>query len=209
MLHYEKVDAADGTQDTLMIVLHGLGDSIEGYRWLPSMLNIPWLNYALVNAPDDYFGGFSWYDIQGDAHPGVVRSRNLLFELLDHFREQNFRHIFMFGFSQGCLMTWEIGMRYPHPLAGCIGISGYLHQPAALLAEATEEAQNRSFLITHGQHDPMIPLEPVRTEVEKMQRNGIQAAWHEFSKEHTIAGEEELKVIREFVTKHGPQKNKD
>ena len=35
-----------------MIVLHGLGDSMEGYRWLPEALQLPWLNYLLVNAPD-------------------------------------------------------------------------------------------------------------------------------------------------------------
>jgi phospholipase/carboxylesterase len=204
MLHYEEVKASEPDSKHLMIVLHGLGDSIEGYRWLPSMLKLPWLNYALVNAPDDYFGGFSWYDLQGNAHPGIVRSRDLLFELVDHFRTKGYesKKIFFLGFSQGCLMTWEVGMRYPHPLAGCVGISGYIHQSETLLSGASAEGKNRHFLITHGQHDPLIPLAPVKVEVEKMQQNGIDAEWMEFAKEHTIAGEEELDVIRQFVVKH-------
>ena len=36
----------------------------------------------LVNAPEDYFGGFSWYDFTGDAESGIRRSRKFLFELL-------------------------------------------------------------------------------------------------------------------------------
>ena len=61
-----------------MVVLHGLGDSIEGYRWLPNALALPWMNFVLVNAPDPYFGGFSWYNIAGDPAPGVERSRRLV-----------------------------------------------------------------------------------------------------------------------------------
>ena len=66
-----------------MVLLHGLGDSMEGYRWLPNALDVPWLNYLLVNAPDDYQGGFSWYDIYDNPDPGVKRSRALLEDLLD------------------------------------------------------------------------------------------------------------------------------
>src|SRR5215469_15363444 len=69
----------------LWIMLHGLGDSIEGYRWLPQAMRLPWMNYLLVNAPDKYYGGYSWYNFAGqpgDIVPGVERSRKLLFQLL-------------------------------------------------------------------------------------------------------------------------------
>ncbi len=44
----------------LLVVMHGLGDSLEGFRFLPDILKIPGLNYLLVNAPDAYFTGSSW-----------------------------------------------------------------------------------------------------------------------------------------------------
>ena len=91
----------------LMIVLHGLGDSLEGYRWLPGVMNLPWLNYLLVNAPDEYYGGFSWFPYPGERGPAIVRSRELLFKFLEAQRERGFapEDTFMFGFSQGCLMS--------------------------------------------------------------------------------------------------------
>jgi len=70
----ELVPAPDKNSRRLMIVLHGLGDSMEGFRWLPSALGLPWLNYLLVNAPDPYFGGWAWYDFAGDPRPGITRS---------------------------------------------------------------------------------------------------------------------------------------
>ena len=57
MLVTELVPAREPDSRRLMVVLHGLGDSMDGYRWMPQELDLPWLNYLLVNAPDDYYGG--------------------------------------------------------------------------------------------------------------------------------------------------------
>jgi phospholipase/carboxylesterase len=185
----------------LLVVLHGLGDSMEGYRWLPSALNLPWLSYLFVNAPDAYYGGYSWYDYAGEPHPGIVRSRQLLFQLLDSQREAGFptEQTFLFGFSQGCLMSYEIALRYPRPLAGVIGISGYVHEPETLLAERAPAAAQQQILVTHGVYDPVIPFTAAREQANQLKAEGIHLEWHEFPKEHTLAGEAELAVIREFV----------
>tara|TARA_A100001037_G_scaffold229732_1_gene207866 strand:- start:1083 stop:1718 length:636 start_codon:yes stop_codon:yes gene_type:complete len=203
MLHYELSSPTGSNPESLIIVLHGLGDSIEGYRWLAPTLQLPWLRYALVNAPDDYFGGFSWYDFQGDVGSGVVRSRSLLFELLGHFETKGFapENTFLFGFSQGCLMTWDVGIRYPKRLAGCIGISGYIHQSETLYQERSEAAMQQHFLVTHGLHDPLIPLSPVKEDVMKLATLGLQIQWQAFAKEHTIAGADEVDLIRDFIVK--------
>src|ERR1051325_11621668 len=158
----------------LMVVLHGLGDSIAGYQWLPSLLNLPWLNYLLVNAPDSYYGGFSWYDFGGEPTVGILRSRKLLFNLLDQQRNEGFPtgQTVVFGFSQGCLMTWELGLRYPHRFAGLIGISGYVHEPEEALKELSPAALQQRFLITHGTQDPLIPFASVRAQVELLKGAG-------------------------------------
>src|SRR5947199_6249715 len=114
MLHHEFISAQTKGSRRLLIMLHGLGDSLEGYRWVPEALNLPWLNYLLVNAPDDYYGGYSWFDFGGDIVPGVTRSRDLLFGLLDEQRNKGFPtdQTILGGFSQGCLMSIEVGLRY-------------------------------------------------------------------------------------------------
>jgi phospholipase/carboxylesterase len=200
MLHTEFLPSPEKSSRRLMMVLHGLGDSIEGYRWWPEAMNLPWMNYLLVNAPDPYYGGFAWYDIENPAH-GVERSRKLLFQLLDQMASKDFpaEQIVFSGFSQGCLMSIEIGVRYPHRLAGIVGISGYVHEPEQLVKQLAPEAKSQRFLITHGTQDPLIPIAQVRPQMEILRKAGLQIDWREFVKAHTIAGEAEMSVIRDFV----------
>lgn len=201
MLHTELIPAAEKNSRRLMVMLHGLGDSIEGYRWLPSTLNLPWLNYLLVNAPDKYYGGFSWFDYPNDITPGILRSRKLLFDLLDDLRAKNFpaEQITLAGFSQGCLMTVDVGLRYPHKFAGLIGISGWIFEIENLLKEISPVAKQQRILLTHGQFDQLIPFEKVREQATQLKSGGFNVEWREFPKEHTIYGIEEISVIREFV----------
>jgi phospholipase/carboxylesterase len=209
MLNYEIIPATDQNSKRLMVMLHGLGDSIEGYRWLPEAMGFRWLNYALVNAPDEYYGGYSWYDFARDPLPGVNRSRKLLFELLDALRAQGFptEQTTLGGFSQGCLMSIDVGLRYPHRLAGVVGISGYVLQLDKLLAEISPVGKQQRLLMTHGTLDPIVPFAATREQVKQLKAAGLPIEWHEFVKPHTIAGEEEMQVIRKFVADGYPSPN--
>ena len=200
-LEHEFIPAQDTTSRRLWIMLHGLGDSIEGYRWLPEAMRLPWMNYLLVNAPDEYYGGYSWFDFAGDIVPGVARSRKLLFELLDTRRAAGFptEQTIFGGFSQGCLMAIEVGLRYPHRFAGIVGISGYVCEPEKLVKELSPVAKQQRFLITHGTEDPILRFAEVREQLNILKSAGLNIDFREFRKTHTIAGEEELDLIREFV----------
>jgi phospholipase/carboxylesterase len=202
MLHSELIPASERGSKRLMIMLHGLGDSIEGYRWFPEAMRLPWLNYLLVNAPDEYYGGYSWFNLNTDnIAPGVHRSRDLLFNLLDVQRANGFltEQTTLGGFSQGCLMTMEAGLHYPHKFAGLIGISGWVCNLKQVLQEVPPLARGQRFLITHGTFDQVCSFGRTRRQVEDLRAAGFNIEWHEFAKPHTIAGEEELRVIREFV----------
>ncbi|MDW8310950.1 MAG: hypothetical protein RMK20_16380, partial [Verrucomicrobiales bacterium] len=199
--HSELIPARQRESRALMLMLHGLGDSLEGYRWWPDAMGLPWMNYLLVNAPDEYFGGWSWFDFTGDIVPGVQRSRRLLFELLDQMRAKGFptELTTIGGFSQGGLMSVEVGLRYPHRLAGIVCISGFVCEPEKLVEEMPPVAFEQRLLITHGTIDPLIPFAEVREQVNILKAAGLRVEWHELVKEHTIAGEEELDLIRRFV----------
>src|SRR5579863_469916 len=119
MLETEFFPAEQKDSRRLMVVLHGLGDSSAGFHWLPEALDLPWMNYLLVNAPTPYYNGYAWYDFFGEMAKGLDQSRKLLFELLDAQRPKGFptEQTILLGFSQGCLMTVEAGARYPHRFA--------------------------------------------------------------------------------------------
>jgi phospholipase/carboxylesterase len=184
-----------------MVVMHGLGDSLESYRMLPSDINLPWLNYLLVNAPRPYVTGFSWFDFPGDPVPGADQSYLQLQQLLDAQRERGFptEQTVLFGFSQGGLMVWEAGVRYPYRFAGCIGVSGFMREPAQLLKLRSPLAGQQRFCITHGMMDDLIPIEESQKQVELVRKAGLQVEWKEIVKGHTIDPFGEMMLIRRFI----------
>lgn len=197
---------------SLFVILHGLGDSMEGYRWLPGEFNLPSVNYLFVNAPDDYHGGFSWYDFMGDAAKGIERSYQLLSQVLEVQRAEGFptEQTVLFGFSQGCLMVLETGIRYPHLFAGLIGVSGYVNDLASLIKNASSIARKQRFLVTHGTRDTLLPMDRVRVQIQTLVQAGMNITWREFEKDHGIAGREEIELLRDFAVESwsGPKGEK-
>jgi phospholipase/carboxylesterase len=125
----------------------------------------------------------------------------MIFDLLDDLRVRGFptEQTTLGGFSQGCLMTIDVGLRYPHRFAGLVGISGWVFELEKLLQELSPVAAAQRLLVTHGPFDPIIPFDPVRRQVQQLQAAKLSVEWREFPKAHTIHGEPELMAIREFV----------
>ncbi len=185
----------------LFIMLHGLGDSMAGYSWLPDSLGLPWLNFLFVNAPDPYYGGYSWFDFTGDLTATIKRSREMLFQVLDEHRDRGFptEETVLGGFSQGSLMSIDVALRYPHVFAGIVGVSGFVHNPETLIRELSPIALQQRLLVTHGYMDPLVPFAAVRDQIQLLKSAGVSIEWREFVKAHNIAGESELQVIRTFI----------
>lgn len=195
------VPAKKAGPERLLVVLHGLGDSLEGFRFLPKMLDIPGLNYLLVNAPDPYFTGFSWFDIYGKMEEGVVRSRKVLFEVMAEIEEAGWapEHVGVLGFSQGCLMAIELACRYPKKLGAIVGISGYISQVESYPEAFSPVAKSQRILMTHGTGDTMLPLENTRKQAHALLGMGMKLDWKVYEKEHTIDPRQEIDDIRNFL----------
>ncbi len=185
----------------LLVVLHGRGDSSQGFHWMPETLAFRELNYLLVNAPDQYFGGKSWYALPPDEAPGVLRSRDLLDRLFDELLRQDYQstEIGLFGFSQGSLMTLEWGARSALALGAYVGISGYCLDVTTLLAERSPSCTAESWLITHGRHDETLDYETTRQQIAELVRGGFALRFETYDKGHTIDPQDELPALRSFL----------
>lgn len=199
----------------LLIVLHGRGDSSHGFTWLQSELNLPELNLLLLNAPDSYYGGYSWYDLPPNQLPGILRSRILLASVMKEVERQGFspEQCLLLGFSQGCLMTIEFGTRSLQPLTGYIGISGYVYDVDAVLGEASPAVKKAAlttgnWLITHGTEDELLPVERTRAQIKALNAGGFSMDYREYKKGHTIQEGQELSDIRAWIAKKTAKKIK-
>lgn len=200
-LTHRYFPAAGGPPRKLVVVMHGRGDSIEGFTWLPDAMGLADVGYLLLQAPDDYYGGWSWYDLPPDQGPGILRSRALVMAALDALPAQGVAHqdVVLFGFSQGCLMAIDVGLRYPHRLAGVCGASGYVMWPERAAAEATDHAKAQPWLVTAGRLDDVIPLAKTAEGVAQLQAAGIPVDFREYAKGHTIDPAQELPDMRHWM----------
>lgn len=194
---------APGPRERLIVVLHGLGDSLHGFSFLPQALKLPEFSYLMLNAPDDYYGGFSWYDFGGQgnpvSHPGITRSRELLLNLIGELKGQGMEatDIHLFGFSQGCLMAVDVGLRCPEMLGGICGVSGYVGFPEEYPQKFSPAARRQRILITHGVQDMTVPFGPAAEQFAELQKQGIPLEFKVYDKGHTMLPEE-IEDIREW-----------
>ena len=184
----------------LMIILHGRGDSSDGFTGLPDFLDIDNMNYILLDAPFEYFTGFSWYQLPPNQLEGIEYSSKLLTSVLDDLFEEKFNanESFLFGFSQGSLLTFEFGARYHKVLAGYIAVSGYIYDAQKLLKDMNKDVLNSDWLCTHGLHDNVLPYETSKEQVEVLQNGGFDIEFKSYKKEHTIDAAE-LQMIAQWI----------
>ena len=212
MLDYEIVPPTAGKAHAACIVLHGLGDSREGWRPIASAFLPPGVATVLVDAPDPYAGGgFSWFPIPGITGPGdgddqrlaaIRRNRVLLFGLIGQVLDELElapEQLLLMGFSQGCCMVLEAALRDPRRFAGVLGISGFLGDLEDLPGALSPVAREQRILWTHGRYDPLIPLGWAETCRQILVGWDIPVDFRVFDKEHSVDPAEELPQLQAWI----------
>lgn len=196
-----KFIPAQKKSDRLMIVFHGRGDSLRPFGKFDRELNIPDMNYLLLNAPRKFLDGYSWYGEPPYQKTGVLKLRNKLLKLIDEIESQgwNRQKMYLFGFSQGCLVSTDLALNSPKPFAGLIGVSGYFQFFPRWRNQISNFAKQTPWLLTHGRKDDILRIEDTRYGVEKLRESGISIRWIEMNKAHTLEASE-YPVFRRWLT---------
>ncbi len=188
-----------------IVWMHGLG--ADGSDFVPVAHELELdavgpVRFVFPNAPHipvTLNGGYvmpAWYDIHPDRsredEAGLRRSQAAIEALIarEVARGVPAHRIVVAGFSQGCAMALMTGLRHAQPLAGIVGLSGYL--PLAGLTAAERHMANAAtpIFMAHGTHDPMVVLPRATASRDALQALGYDVQWHEYPMEHTVCLEE-------------------
>ena len=130
----------------------------------------------------------------------VLEVRKQLQALMEDIFRQGWRseNIFLFGFSQGCLIGSDLALNSNCRWAGVIGISGYFHFYPQWRMKLNSKVLGTPWLLTHGHRDEILPLETTRFGVQKLKSAGFDVQWIEMDKRHVFL-ESEYPKIRSWV----------
>jgi phospholipase/carboxylesterase len=194
-----------GEAKATLVFMHGLGDSLAGWSFLPEALDLPWLEVVLVQAPISYGPGWSWYELDqslrstGKTKSDIATNRTKIAQLLAHLKLQPSRTI-LGGFSQGAVMTLETGLRSDVPFAGLLPISGYIPLLEDYPASFGKAIASQRILATHGQWDQVIPHALAEAHMTEIVKRGAPLEFETFDKAHDIDIHDELERIRTWIS---------
>ncbi len=201
-------DPAPASGPTHVLMLHGLGDSVDGWKPVLPELRLPGVHGLFAQAPLPYPAGdpfgWSWFDLGPGLEPdaGHIRAhRELLRRLLaDLERDHDVaaERLAVIGFSQGALMALDLALRHDRAFAGVVAISGWLAFPEEYPAAFGAAIARQRILVTHGDADPVVPMALAQPRVAAAIAAGAPIAWRTYAKAHHLVAEE-LAAIRAFL----------
>lgn len=203
----------EGGYNSVLIFLHGLGDSALGMKKyfesdkypLPKKMKI--LLLTATPNPVSIYGGRtvnSWFDIKNFTLDGkfvneddVYNSTERIAKVIDKEAElinNDYQNIFLGGVSQGCAMALHVGLTYKHLLGGLIGISGFMF-PFTTLEDSKKKLP---IFLGHGNSDFVIPEFFAQLSYSLLYNNKFNTKYKSYNVGHNI-NEEELADIKEFI----------
>lgn len=191
-----------------ILTLHGRGATGEELMPLADEIALPGLRWIFPDAPflfPDDFGGRMWYSSPPQELSGILESRRLLFDLLDRLITREgipSERIALMGFSQGAVMSLDVGLRFPKRLAAIVALSGYLASPETLAVEKSPASAGTPILLVYGTMDEVVSAEGSRRASDILAKEGFQPRLQEYPMGHQVIPEE-IKLIRDFLKDRG------
>ncbi|SDG24935.1 MULTISPECIES: alpha/beta hydrolase [unclassified Duganella] len=204
----QTIEKETGANPSVAVIwMHGLGadanDFVPMLREL-DLAGLPPIRFIFPNAetmPVTINGGYvmrAWYDIAvtdlgRQEDEAGLRASQLKVEALiarENARGIPNERIILAGFSQGCAMTLQTGLRQKTPLAGLMCLSGYVPIADKAAAEHTPESKATPIFLVHGRMDPVIPIARATASRDLLVGWGYNVEWHEYAMQHSLCQEE-------------------
>lgn len=179
-----------------IILLHGVGSNEQDLFGLAEQLP---KDYYIISPRGQYTlgaGRYAWYNV--DFSTGIpvyntaqeLSSRKAIVTFIEQVKEKyNLDEVYVGGFSQGAIMSYSIGLLYPHEVKGVIAFSGRLLEEIKPLVKKDAYLQKLKIFIAHGVQDNTLPIYYARGAKDYIEGLSISLSYHEYTIGHQISNE--------------------
>lgn len=214
----ETIELDSAPNPTVSIIwMHGLGADGNDFVPLVKELDLrgcPGIRFIFPSAgtmPVTINNGYvmrAWYDIlvsdlvRREDEAGLRASQQQIEALIEREKARGIpaSRIILAGFSQGCAMTLQTGLRHPEPLAGLMCLSGYLPLADKTALERTPASLQTPIFMAHGTADPVVQIARAQQSRDLLTSMGYKVEWHEYMMQHSLC-QEEIDAIGAWLKK--------
>ncbi|WP_296260376.1 MULTISPECIES: alpha/beta hydrolase [unclassified Pseudomonas] len=199
-LPYLAAAPADSKDKPLIIFLHGYGSNERDLFSIKDELPQDY-TYLSVRAPAEVDGGgYKWFtqDTDQAEYEGVTSDVDKSTDSLRTFIQQATEKyatqpdkVILVGFSQGAMMSYQIGLQYPQLVRGIAPLSGKILAALKARLKPDDQLKPLNVFIGHGAADNRVPFSGA-TEAQTLLENLlISPEFHAYAGAgHTITSAE-------------------
>jgi phospholipase/carboxylesterase len=172
-------------ENPTLILLHGRGSDEKDLFGLKENFD-PRLTIYSLRAPHQFeWGGYTWFDLYEDGSVDEKSFVNSTNDIITFINSLETKKLILLGFSMGAIMSYSIALTKPNICTGIAALSGF----APVQMESNyhlQELNNLHIFISHGIHDPVIPISTARKTKELLDRSNADVSYNEYDMAHQI-----------------------
>ncbi len=182
-----RLAPASGDTKRIVLLLHGYGSNGADLIALAQHFRaaLPDTMFVAPNAPErcpGMSGGYQWWALSSFSRAALAAGANKVAPVLDAYIDDLLEthgladdRLAIVGFSQGTMMALHVGPQRERPIAGIVGFSGMLADPAGLGAGVRSKPP---ILLVHGDADPVVPIDGFHEARHALERLGFDVTDH-------------------------------
>jgi len=202
----------------VLIFLHGYGSNEADLFELSKTMDPRFITFSLQAPVRLSEEGYCWYamDFLPDQkfkydYEQVKDSRQKILSFISNACKAyklDSTQVFLLGFSQGAIMSYEIAFFAPSKIKGVMALSGRVLEETKLLKTDLPKLTKVSFFIAHGNSDNIIKIEESQKANALLKEKQVaDVIYKNYEMPHSISGAE-LNDVRAWIGKVLPAKEK-
>jgi phospholipase/carboxylesterase len=200
VLQYKvKLQVESTEKPALLLFLHGVGSNEDDLFRLANQFNG---NVVVVSARAPFTiapGRYAWFALEVSNGIRTIneeqaeKSRQVINVFVNQLTERygiDKDRVYLGGFSQGGIMSYNVGLTYPHKFAGIFAFSSRLLTEIRPLIKTAKELAHLKAFVAHGTLDQTLTVGYGREASAYLRSILPQLEYHEYEMDHTIIEQE-------------------
>ena len=190
------------TKNTCLVFIHGWGGNKNSFKKVAGSFAIKNSLWFLPQAPYllDEEHKYSW---TFEKSPGKYEREEPVQLMLNFLEEQVFskfdsKDVFIFGFSQGALVCYELLKILDKPIAGLFPISGFIADQNKTIKRIHAAQMNTPIVIGHGLNDKVVSFHESELAFNLLKNESNNVILESYKGGHKI-GYSYIKKIRDLI----------